>query len=446
MYAHLWGAADVRARFEERARLQVWLDILVAVAGAQADLGIIPRRAADLIAEHSSVDRLDLDEISAETRRTSHSTLGLIHGLRRSLPPEAAEHVYYGLTVQDLTDTWTVVVARDVARGVWRDLRHLTGVVADLAERHRDTLMPGRTHAQPGAPVTFGWKAAGWSAELARHLERLGDGRDRWLVGQLGGAVGTLGFFGRDGPALRAAVCERLGLGDPGISWLTSRDRLAELGSVLAMIAGTLARIGNEVMELQRPEIAELREPSASGGVGSITMPHKRNPERSEHLDTLARLARAQAGVLLEGMVQIHERDGRGWKAEWVAFPELCLLTSAATDIAIDLVEGLEVDVARMRDNVLAAKGALASERVLAVLARRMGKHRAQETLDALVRADAGRAEEGFAVLVRSSGLLADDELTSILDDETVPTAVLDVDRVVTAVRGLLRAQPEEWA
>src|SRR3712207_3729585 len=138
--------------------------------------------------------------------------------------------------------------------------------------------------------------------------------------------------------------CAELGLGDPGISWLTARDRVAEVGTVLAMAAGTLARIGNEVFELQRPELGEVREPVADGVVGSITMPHKRNPERSEHLDTLARLARASAAVLMEGMSGVHERDGRSWKAEWVALPEVCLLVSTSCAMAADLLEGLDVD------------------------------------------------------------------------------------------------------
>ena len=142
--------------------------------------------------------------------------------------------------------------------------------------------------------------------------------------------MGTLGFFAPHGAELRAEFCAELGLADPGISWLTSRDRIAEFGGLLAMICGTLARIGNEVYELQRPEIGELREPTTGDTVGSITMPHKRNPEGSEHLDTLARLVRANAEVLTEGMVAGHERDGRGWKAEWVALPEVCLLTGVA--------------------------------------------------------------------------------------------------------------------
>ena len=152
-------------------------------------------------------------------------------------------------------------------------------------------------------------------------------------MGQLAGAVGNLAFYGDRGPALRRRFCERLGLGDPGVSWTASRDRPAEFSLVLAMIAATMGRIGNEVVELQRPEIGELREPASPTGVSSITMPHKRNPEMSEHVVTLSRLVRASAAVMLEGVDQVHERDGRGWKAEWVAFPEVCLLTGAALSL-----------------------------------------------------------------------------------------------------------------
>ena len=196
--------------------------------------------------------------------------------------------------MQDVTDTWFALVMRDVVALVWRDLRAIEESLVEIAVAHRDTVMVGRTHGQPGSPITFGFKVASWADEVRRHLERLREGRPRWLVGQLAGAVGVLGFFEPAGPALRAEFCAELGLGDPGISWLTSRDRVAEFGAVLSMICGTLARIGNEVYELQRPEIGELREPTTSDVVGSITMPHKRNPEGSEHLDTLARLVRAK--------------------------------------------------------------------------------------------------------------------------------------------------------
>ncbi len=445
LYAHLWGTDELRAVFDERARLQGWLDVLAALARAQAKLGIVPVEAADAITEGATVDRLDRAFVAEETRRTSHSTLGLIRGLARVLPEGAADHVYVGITVQDVTDTWTVLALREVGQVVWRDLHVIEGLLLDLAERHRETVMVGRTHGQPGAPITFGFKAASWADEVRRHIQRLAEGRRRWLVAQLGGAVGVLGFFGADGPALRAAFCAELGLEDPGISWLTSRDRLAELASLLAMVTATLARIGNEVLELQRPEIGELREPTTVDAVGSITMPHKRNPERSEHLDTLARLVRAHSGVLVEGMVQLHERDGRAWKAEWVALPEVCLLTGAALRTAIELLTGLEVDAGAMRARA-AADADVGSERVLAVLTARLGRLRAQEALHrALVPGASGRPPS-LAEAVVGAGLLTPAEVADVLAAPAIEGAVAMVDEVVARGRAALAAEPATWS
>jgi adenylosuccinate lyase len=436
-YAHLWATDETRALFDERPRWQRWLDILAALAAAQADLALIPASSAEAIAEHARVDNLDLDFLADETRRTTHSTLGLIRALRRVLPDDVAEHVYYGATVQDLTDTWFALTMRDVGDLVDRDVRRLVGAVTGLAARHERTVMPGRTHAQPGAPISFAYKLATWADELGRHLERLHEGRRRWSTVQLGGAVGTLGFYGEVGPALRAGFAERLGLEDPGIAWFTSRDRIAEFATVLTAISGTLARIGNEVMELQRPEIGELREAVAVDVVGSIMMPHKRNPEASEHLDTLARLTRAHALVLMEGQVQLHERDGRAWKAEWVALPEVCLLTSAALRLGIACVEGLEVDTDRMRANVGAAQGLLASERMLGALSARLGKHRAQAALQDVLGA-ARRDGRSAAAALEAAGLMTRAEAESAVAD---PIAAGDT----AAVRSVLGRLQGEW-
>ena len=396
MFAHLWGTSAVRAVFEERSRVQGWLDVLAALARAQAAHDLVPSAAAARIGA-VVVDDLDLDLVAAHTRATGHSTLGVIRALELVLPAEVHAHVYVGATVQDVTDTWTSLALRAVLAEVSRDLLAAEDLLLELAVRHRNTLQVGRTHGQPGAPITFGWKAASWADELRRHLDRLTEGSPRWLVGQLGGGVGTLAAQGPNGLAVRARFCAELGLADPGISWLAARDRVAEIGGFLAMVTGTLARIGGEVYELQRPEIGELREGLTAGQVGSITMPHKRNPERSEHLDTLARLVRAQAGVLLEGMVGGHERDGRSWKAEWIALPEVCLLTSSATSTAVALLAGLEVDEAAMRRNLTALTG---SEKALALLTPRLGKHTAQAALQTVLAAG-----DSFSTLLNTTEL-----------------------------------------
>jgi adenylosuccinate lyase len=439
MYAHLWGTPEVRAIFSERGRLQSWLDILAALARAQAAEGLIPAEAADQITANARVDLLDLELVAEQTRATGHSTLGLITALEQVLPPQAYQHIYVGATVQDLTDTWTALALRRVGGYAWRDLRRIEAALLELAETHRDTVMVGRTHGQPGSPITFGWKAASWADEVRRHLDRLREGAPRWLVGQLGGGVGTLAGHGSLGLAVRARFCAELGLADPGIAWLTARDRIAEAGGVLAMIAGTLARIGGEVYELQRPEIGELAEPPAPGVVGSITMPHKRNPERSEHLDTLARLVRANAAVLVEGMVGQHERDGRSWKAEWVALPEVCLLASQALALAVDLVEGLAVDADAMAAHVDSFTG---SEAALALLTVRLGKQAARAALQQTLSGVERQGTSMTALLV-DNGLLTAEEATTLRPDPGAAPAMVDF--VVARARAARAQEKPEW-
>ena len=439
MYGHLWGTPAVRAVFDERARLQSWLEVLAALARAQAAEGIVPAEAAEVITDLARVELLDIELVAEQTRNTGHSTLGLIRALESVLPAEVHRHVYVGATVQDLTDTWTSLALRTIGGEAWRDLRRVEELLLDLAERHRDTVLAGRTHGQPGAPVTFGWKAAGWADEVRRHLDRLREGAPRWLVGQLGGGVGTLAAMGPAGLAVRRRFCDELGLADPGISWLAARDRIAEVGGVLAMVTGTLARIGGEVYELQRPEIGELREASRVGTVGSITMPHKENPELSEHLDTLARLVRANAAVLLEGMVGQHERDGRSWKAEWVALPEVCLLTAAALKLTVELLENLRVDTAAMRANLDSYTG---SERALALLAARIGTHAARTALqEALL--DGRESGRPMGRVLQDAGLLTVGE-TDLLAPDTGAAGAM-VDEVIARARALRAQESQSW-
>ena len=441
VYRHLWTAPELDRLFEERGRLQRWLDILAALARAQASLGIIASESARLITEHADAGRLDLERIAAETRETGHSTLGLIHELQRTVPATSREHVYYGATVQDVTDTWFGMVMRDVATLVAHKLLVLEGSLLELAAAHRDTVMAGRTHGQPGAAITFGFKVAGWADELRRHQNRLTQGRPRWAVGQLGGAVGVLGFY-TDGLELRRRFCAELELADPGISWLTSRDRIAEFAHVLAMVCAGLARIGGEVYELSRPEIAELRETQPQGSVSSITMPHKHNPETSEHLATLSRLVRAHAGVLLEGMDQQHERDGRGWKAEWVSLPEVCELTVTAADLARRLIDGLEVHPTAMASNLSAGGEDLHSEQILAALSAVRGKHAAQ-ALMAEVESSGSARSQGWASAVAGRAGLPPSQVAEWAAAPATGAAPAMVDFVVARAAADRRTKPQ---
>ena len=414
VYGHSWSTPESMALFAERARLSRWVHVLKALAAAQAELGIIPEASARAI-DGLDAASLDPDAVGAETRRTSHSAMGLVRELQARLPDHAREHVYYGATVQDVSDTAAALEMRAVAEIVWRDLRAVEGSLLELAVRHRDTPMLGRTHGQPGAPVTFGFKAATWADETARNLERWRQSRPRLAVGQLAGAVGVLGFYGDLGPELRRAFCSRLGLGEPAISWLTARDRIAEFGSNAALASATLARMANEVYNLQRREIGEAAEAASGATVGSFTMPHKRNPERSEQMVTLARLVRSAAGVLVETMVGDHERDGRTWKTEWVLLPELCHYLLAQLSLARDLAAGIEVDAGAMAAN-LAETGDFGSQELLKRLSARLGKHRANDELQHAYR------------LARESGR----PLAAVLEGVATPAEMEGLDRPAT--------------
>jgi adenylosuccinate lyase len=444
LYQHLWGTAEARDILGDEGRLQGWLEVIAALARAQAAAGVIPASAAGLIGKHARVDLLDIGYAAEQTRQTSHSMLGLIRALQAVLPEEAREYVYTGATVQDITDTWTSLALRRIGGIVWRDLRQIEERLLNLAVAHRFTMMAGRTHGQPGSPVTFGWKAASWADEIRRHLDRLRAGVPRWLVGQLGGGVGSLVFYGEQGIVVRGRFCAELGLLDPGISWLSARDRGAEFAQLLALVCGTLARIGGEVYELQRPEIGELAEASPAGTVGSITMPHKRNPESSEHLDTLARLARANAAVMVEAVAQQHERDGRGWKAEWVALPEVCLLATAALQIAIGLLAGLAVDAGAMRDNLVRHGGYPVSEHALALLGPRLGPRRAQEQLRQVLAGGIATGLTAEQALV-DAGLFSPAQARQLAGQPDAGACAAMTDLVVERARTARAAEPREW-
>jgi adenylosuccinate lyase len=336
----------------------------------------------------------------------------------------------------------TALALRVIVALAWLDLGRIEEMLLDLAARHRSTVMAGRTNGQAGSPVTFGRKAASWVDEIRRHLDRLAQGAPRWLTGQLSGGTGSLVYYGELGLQVRAACCAELGLADPGISWLSSRDRIAEFGQVLVLVCGTLAGIGGEACELQRPEIGELAKPAAAGTVGSITMPHKRNPAASEHLDTLARLARANAAVLAEGVVAAqHDRDGPGWKAEWVALPEVCLLTSTALDTATGLLSGLEVHPTAMARNLERDGGYPVSERALAP---RLGARRAQAELGTALAPGAGSGATAQQALA-DAGLVLPEQAAALAAQPGTGACEQMTDLVIAGARAARAAERPDW-
>jgi adenylosuccinate lyase len=384
IYGGSWATPEMRALFADVPRTRRWLDLLALLAEVQAEHGIIPSDAARDIGTTCGSIEIDagfLAECREGYESTGHSTMGLIGAVARRCSGPGSEWFYFGATVQDLTDTWLVLALRDARSLLVADVERAISAAAELCRRYRDTIMVGRTHGQHGLPITFGFKAAGWLAELRRHRQRFAEVARRLDVGQLGGGVGSLSALGPHALSVQKRFLARLGLCEPDMSWTASRDNLAEWAHLLVLSTGTADRIGHEVYNLQRDEISELREPSSDASVGSITMPHKRNPELSEHLGTLARVVRANAGLLGEGLVHDHERDGRSWKVEWHAVPELTMAAGKAHAVLATLLEGLEVHVEYMRRNLETSGGNILSEGLMLVLAPRIGKETARRAV-----------------------------------------------------------------
>jgi adenylosuccinate lyase len=379
IYSDAWNTDEMRAIFNDEPRTQGWLDVIAALAEAQAEVGLIPAEVVSEIKRVCNAKLLSMEALRKGYQKTGHSTLGLIRELKRLCNGIAGEWVYYGATVQDITDTWTSIALLKVWDIVFRDLRKIEADLLALAKQHRNTPMPGRTHGQPGLPITFGFKTAIWVREIRRHIERLKDIRKRMGEGQLAGGVGSLSSFGDKGLELQVKFFAKLGLRPPDISWITARDTQVEFINLLAMVAASFDKIGHEIYTLQRPELAEVREGFVKGTVGSITMPHKRNPEIAEHLGSLARIIRHNAGCLAENLVHDHERDGRSWKAEWGLIGPTCAMAGSVLRLGKIMCANLDVDQAGMMASLEASRGYVLSEGVMLTLSKKIGKQTAHD-------------------------------------------------------------------
>lgn len=365
---------SMRAVFSDDARIAAWLEAEVALARAQAGLGLIPAEAADEIARVARIDALDLAAMKADYDVSGVAIIPLVRHLGALCSDETRRWLHWGATTQDILDTGFTLQIRDALGLVEADLEAVIRALAMLAARHRDTVMAGRSFQQQAVPVTFGYKAAVWLDEALRHRARLPALRERVLVGQLGGAVGTLATLGDNGLAVRAAMMQALGLGEAVITWHTARDRWAELVHWLAMVGATLGKIATEITLLMRSEVGELREPFIEGRGGSSTMPQKRNPVASPQIIALARRLRDLPGGQLDAMVQEHERGAGAMPIEWAVLPEAFLLLSGALAHALPVLQGLEVDATRMRVNLDADGGLAMSEAVMIGLAPHIGR------------------------------------------------------------------------
>lgn len=380
IFKDMFGTPAMRAVFDDQATVRRYVEVEVALARVQGRLGVIPPEAARAIAERADAARLDMDALKAETEIVGYPILPLVHQLSRQCGPEG-EYLHWGATTQDIMDTATVLQVREALALIEADLEALDGILDRLALQYRDTPMAGRTHLQHALPITFGYKAAVWLLMIRRHRERLAQLRPRVLVGQFGGAAGTLASLGEQGLPVQAALMEELGLGCPPVTWHVARDGLAETVQFLALVAGSLGKIALDIMLMMTNELGEAFEPYVKGRGASSTMPQKRNPISCELMWSASKAVRQHAGLALDAMLQDFERATGPWHVEWSAIPEAFVLTAGSLHQARFMLGGLEVDSRRMAANLDISGGLIVAEAVMMGLAPHIGRQTAHDVV-----------------------------------------------------------------
>ncbi|MFN8377405.1 MAG: adenylosuccinate lyase [Anaerolineae bacterium] len=380
-FRDLYGTPEMRAVWDDLHLLQKWLDYEAALARAEAEIGIVPAEAAAEIARRAQASLMDVEAIKRGVDKTVHPLVSLIWQLSQHCEGDAGHYVHWGATTQDVMDTALILQIKDSYPLFEQALEGLMTALAEQAAEHRDTPMAGRTHGQQALPITFGFKVAVWLAEIQRHRARLDEIRPRVLIGEFGGAVGTLASVSDRGLAIQAALMRELGLNVPVIAWHTARDHLAEFAALLAMITATLGKIAHEVIDLQKVEFGEVEEPFEMGKVGSSTMPQKRNPMLCEAILTLTRLTRTTATTAIDAMFHEHERDWSSFQMEWAYLPELCVMTHGALSLTERVVQGLVIYPAAMMRNLNASGGLMLAERVMLELGASIGRQHAHDVI-----------------------------------------------------------------
>ena len=385
----LFSSESMNAVFADRSHLQRMLDFEAALARAEARVGEIPESAAAPIASQCQAQHFDLAALANAAAKAGNLAIPMIKQLTELVGQhnkDAMRYVHWGATSQDAIDTGLVLQLCDAFDLIAADLNQLCDELANLASAHRTTVMPARTWMQQAVPTVFGLKAAGWLDALSRHRIRLQEVRSRALVVQFGGAAGTLASLGTRGLDVAQALARELRLGLPALPWHAHRDRLAEVATTFALLAGTLGKMARDISVEMQTEIAEIFEPSAEGRGGSSTMPHKRNPVACAVILSAADRVPALACVMLTAMSQENERGLGGWHAEWETLPELIRLTAGALHRMLTTITGLEIDANRMKQNLEITQGLLFAEAVAMELAKSIGKATAHQIVEVASR------------------------------------------------------------
>ncbi|MFA0821998.1 MAG: adenylosuccinate lyase [Methanomethylovorans sp.] len=434
-----YGTEEMKFVWSEANRLDKLMMVEAALAKAEADLGLIPKGAADIIS--ASTNLVELDRVKEIEDEIHHDMMAVVLGISEKCPEDAGKWVHFGATSNDILDTATGLQLKEAVQVLEEKMNKLLDVLLVQAEAHKHTVCAARTHGQIGVPTTYGLRFAIWASEVARHIERLEQLKPRLLVGQMTGAVGTQAAFGKDGIEIQKLVMQYLEIGSVDVSnQIIQRDRHAEFVMWMANTVTTLDKIGVEIRSLQRTEIAEVEESFKKKQVGSSTMPHKRNPIKSEQICGLARIVRAMVEPELLNNTLWDERDLTNSSCERIVFPEACVLTDHIIKLGIGVIENLRFYPENIRRNLNLLRGLNMGEAVMIELAKRgVGRQEAHE----IVRSSAMEAHETgkhFKEVLLSkpdvANYLSEEDINSLVDpDKYIGTAVEQVEAVVQKLK-----------
>lgn len=389
LLAPLFGDPDIDTLFDDRARLQGMLHFEAALARAEAATGVIPDSAVAAIVAACNAAHFDIAALAAATARSGNPAIPLVKALTaqvKATDEDASRWVHWGATSQDVIDTGTVLQLRAALDTIAPKLARVCATLHALAQAERDTGLPGRTLLQQAVPITFGLKAAGWLDSLQRAQRRLQALREDALVLQFGGAAGTLASLQDRGLDVAQALAHELKLPLPAVPWHTSRDRIVEVGTAFALLAAALGKIATDVVLLMQSEVAEAFEPAGAGKGGSSAMPHKRNPVGCVGAIAAATRVPGLVSTLFVAMNQPHERAPGQWHAEWETLPEIIRLTGGSLAQMSIVLDGLQLDRARMAAHLDSSGGLLYAEAVSVTLAASLGKAAAHALVEAAAR------------------------------------------------------------
>jgi 3-carboxy-cis,cis-muconate cycloisomerase len=415
---HAFWDEDCARAFADERLLAAMARFEGALAIASARAGVIPEAAARTIAEVAAGARFDAAALAPAARRASTLAIPFVKELTArvaAVSPEAARHVHFGATSQDVIDTAVVLCLRPATARLLDLSRRAGDAAAALAKRYAGTPTVARTLLQPAVPVPFGWKAAVWLSMLARaHRQFRAAARDACVL-QFGGAGGTLSAYADKGDAIAQALAAELGIAHAPVTWHSARDGLARLGSEAAILAGAAGKIARDVSLLMQPEIGEAAEPAGEGRGGSSAMPHKRNPVGCLAALEASQRAPGLAATLLAQLAPEHERGLGQWQAQWFTLRDLLCGAGSGLAAMAEVLEGLQVDERAMRANLERSRGLVYSENVSLRLARTLGKQAAHALTEKLCATAVREGKELIEVL------RADPQAGAAIDAKDIP-------------------------